>query len=151
MRLRCCWPLMALLWCGITQVSANENDLPPALAPWRNWVLADVANLGCPSPYDNASERIAVWPSTLELAVTTDGGSWTLELEAFGPSWLPLPGNAEAWPMAVTLDGEPAPVVARDGVPSIQVDPGRHEVTGAFRWSRLPERLAIPKPLASWA
>jgi hypothetical protein len=147
MRLRCCWPLMALLWCGITQVSANENDLPPALAPWRNWVLADVANLGCPSPYDNASERIAVWPSTLELAVTTDGGSWTLELEAFGPSWLPLPGNAEAWPMAVTLDGEPAPVVARDGVPSIQVDPGRHEVTGAFRWSRMPERLAIPKTI----
>jgi len=144
------WSRSALLVCLAAAVSpalAADGEIPAVLEPWRGWVLDDVANLGCPSPYDDAGERIAVWPSALELSVTAAGGSWTLDVDAFCRSWLPLPGNADAWPMAVTLDGKPAAVVARDGVPSIRVEPGRYVVGGEFRWSRLPERLAVPKAI----
>ena len=146
----CRWSRPALLACLAAAVSpalAADGEIPAALEPWRRWVLEDVANLGCPSPYDDASERIAVWPSALELSVTAAGGGWSLNVDAFCRSWLPLPGNADAWPMAVTLDGEPVAVVAREGVPSIRVEPGRYVVGGEFRWSRLPERLAVPKTI----
>jgi hypothetical protein len=123
---------------------AAEPVVPRALEPWKGWVLHDVANLGCPSPYDDARERLAVWPSGLSLDLKASEGRWTMPLEAFGRSWLPLPGSAETWPTSVTLNGEPVAVVAREGVPSIRVEPGRHLVAGEFRWSRLPERLAIP-------
>ena len=128
---------------GLTGAAA-EPDVPAPLAPWREWVLHDVANLGCPSPYDDASERIAIWPSRLELDLVAQGGGWRLSLEAFGPSWVPLPGDADAWPQEVLLDGQPVAVVARKGVPSIRVTKGRHSVQGTFLWSRLPERVPVP-------
>lgn len=124
--------------------AAGQPEVPQPLEPWREWVLSDVANLGCPSPFDDANERIAVWPSKLRLEVMAGGGNWRLELKAFGPSWLPLPGNADAWPQEVLLDGEAAAVVARGDVPSIRVSTGSHTVAGSFGWKRLPERLAVP-------
>jgi hypothetical protein len=124
------------------------SDIPAALEPWRGWVLHGVADIGCPSPYDDAAARIAIWPSALAADLTAEGGRWSLQLEAFGPAWLPLPGSADAWPQDVRLDGRPVAVVARDGVPSLRVEPGRHAVAGTFAWRRMPERLAVPAALA---
>ena len=126
---------------------AAEPDLPAPLEPWRGWVLHDVKNLGCPSPYNDPNMRIAVWPSVLDLDLTATGGRWKLEVRAFGRSWLPLPGDADAWPTEVLLDGQPVAVVGRDGVPSLQLEPGQHTVSGGFFWRQLPERLAVPETI----
>ena len=151
MRMWMLWRLVLLLPLASGLIEsvgqAAEPVVPQALEPWKGWVVHDVANLGCPSPYNDARERLAVWPSALSLDLKDSEGRWTLRLEAFGRSWLPLPGSAETWPVSVTLDGEPVAVVPHDGVPSIRVKPGRHLVSGGFRWSRLPERLAIPNTI----
>ena len=38
----------------------------------------------------------------------------------------------------------PAPVVARDGVPSLRLAPGNYTVAGRFKWSTRPESLPLP-------
>lgn len=126
---------------------SQEPSLPAPLEPWKGWVLRDVKHLGSPSPYDDAATRIAVWPSTLMLDLEAAGGRWQLNVRAFGRTWLPLPGDADTWPQDVLLDGEPAAVVAHEGVPSLVLEEGEHQVAGSFVWSRLPERLAVPSAI----
>lgn len=145
------WGLMLFSVCAgrVTEAAEAPADLaiPAALAPWREWVLRDVEHLGSPSPYDDPNERIAIWPSRLVLDLTAPGGRWSLELEAFDRTWVPLPGNAEAWPQQVMLNGVPAAVLSRDGVPSVRVEAGLHTLVGEIAWGRAPERLAVPAAL----
>ena len=118
--------------------------VPAPLDPWREWVLHGVADAGCPSPYDDASTRLAVWPSAFNLELTPDGGSWQMEVRAFAETWLPLPGDADTWPEGVHLDDEAVPVVPRADGPSIRLPTGRHRVRGVFTWPEQPERIAVP-------
>jgi hypothetical protein len=142
------WGLMLVVACACRSADAAEvpadPTIPAALAPWREWVLRDVQHLGAPSPYDDASERIAIWPSRLALDLTPSGGRWTLGVEAFDRTWVPLPGNAESWPQQVMLDGVPVAVLSRDGVPAVRVEAGLHRLVGEIAWGRFPEQLAVP-------
>lgn len=130
-------------------LSADEAGpaVPPALEPWRGWVLAGEKSVGCPSPYDSGTERICVWPSTLALECGREGGTWRLEVRAFADAWLALPGDGESWPTGVSLDGQPVAVVFRDGAPSLRVPAGVHGVSGGFSWKEPPEKLAIPRTI----
>lgn len=145
------WGLvLSWVWCAPAAVAAGseaEPAIPAPLEPWRDWVLRDVEHLAAPSPYNDARQRIAIWPSALVLDLTATGGTWTLAVEAFDRTWVPLPGNAEAWPQQVMMDGLLVPVVAQDGVPAVRVEPGRHSLDGSFTWERAPERLAVPAAL----
>jgi hypothetical protein len=140
--------LMTLALVG-AKVRAAEDlpALPPALERWQEWVLHGVADVGCPSPYDDAKTRLPLWPATLSLAVDGQGGSFELVVRAFAPAWLPLPGDADTWPEQVELDEEKVPVVARDGLPSVRLAAGSHRVRGRFSWQGPPERIAIPSSI----
>jgi hypothetical protein len=138
-----CVALIASLGSDPQRLAADDG-VPPALEPWRAWVLRDVADAGSPSPYDDAASRLPLWPSTLRFDVADGDGEWELSAQAFAETWLPLPGDADTWPDAVQLDGEAVAVVAHDGVPSIRVPPGPHSIRGRFVWRVQPERVAIP-------
>ncbi|MFM7115522.1 MAG: hypothetical protein ACKO0N_02720, partial [Planctomycetota bacterium] len=125
----------------------TDNSIPEPLKPWKDWVLWDSPLLASPAPYNSASERISIWPSTLELSLGAQGGEWKLQVRAFSPTWLPLPGNEECWPQAVQLDNQIVPVVSREGVPSINLAPGLHSVSGNFVWREQPEKIAIPSAI----
>ena len=62
----------------------------------------------------------------------------------YAETWMSLPGNLEHWPQDVRVNGAPAPVVARDGVPSLRLAPGSYTVAGRFSWSTRPESLPLP-------
>lgn len=124
-----------------------DKSIPEPLKPWKDWVLWDSPQLLSPAPYNSATERISIWPSTLELSLGAEGGQWQLQVRAFGPTWLPLPGNEECWPQAVQLDNQIVPVVSREGVPSINLSPGLHTVSGNFIWKQQPEKIAIPSAI----
>ena len=124
-----------------------EPSIPEPLRPWKDWVLWGESQLTSPAPYNSVEQRISVWPSTLELSLGAQAGEWKLQVRAFSPTWLPLPGNDECWPQAVQLDNQIVPVVSRNGVPSIFLTPGLHAVAGGFIWKQQPEKIAIPSAI----
>jgi len=81
------------------------------------------------------------------LTLTADQGeaSWQIQVRAFEETWVPLPGDGRTWPFNVRSNDEPVPVVTRDGIPSVRLPAGVHNLTGEFRWSGMPQRIAVPK------
>ena len=120
-----------------------REEVPGPLAPWIDWVLRGHEAERCPL-LQGAGTRSCLWPSRLELALGDAGGRFSQELFADIESWAPLPGDAKRWPQAVSLDGQPAPVVERGGRPGVRLGPGLHRLRGAFAWASLPQLLEIP-------
>ncbi len=145
--------VLCLLWMMVLSMSiqarlaADDTVFPAPLEAWQSWVLRDVADAGSPSPYDDASVRLPLWPSALRLNVAAATGEWEVVVKAFNETWLPLPGDADTWPEAVSVDGQPVPVVAHDRTPSIRLSAGQHAVRGQFIWQQPPERIAIPSSI----
>ena len=123
---------------------AAESVIPEALQAWENWVLRGDTDSTAPPVYNNAGQRISIWPSKLTLNATPKKSVFDISVRVFAPAWLPLPGNAEAWPQNVKLNGETVVVVEQDGRPATKLEPGLHQVTGELLWDRMPQRLSIP-------
>lgn len=129
---------------------AADSKLPVALEDWRGWVLAGEEYRQCPwlatpgaTPGSPGAYHCA-WPGRLVLSVDARGGkfrqTWRVEAE----SWVALPGNAEQWPLDVTIDGRPGAIVAREGAPRARLAAGEHQIAGRFEWTARPESLAVP-------
>jgi len=58
------------------------------------------------------------------------------------------PGNDKRWPLDVTVDGKRTVVIPREGVPSVELEPGDHVIAGVFAWDSLPESLQVPAQTA---
>lgn len=130
-------------------IAGNASDhhdprVPAVLQPWQNWVQWDVKDAAAPAVFNNAGERIALWPARLAIKANADKGSFLVTARVFTAAWLPLPGNAETWPQEVRVDGKPAVVIERGGRPATRLEPGVREVSGTLPWRTMPQRLAIP-------
>lgn len=137
-----CW--LCSLGTSPSWAQLPDSTIPEPLRPWKDWALWNSPDFGSPSPYDSATERIGIWPSALEISVGSKSAEWQLQVRAFSPSWLPLPGSEECWPQAIELDNQVVPAVAHAGVPSILIGPGLHTVKGQFSFPEQPEKIAIP-------
>ncbi len=149
-RVRLALPLLLVL--GAAGPSIAQVAVPPELRGWEDWALHGHEAHRCPwlVPGEPArdEQRICAWPSALELQVDERGARFSQHWQVAAESWLPLPGNAENWPEAVTADGAPAPLVAHDGAPALRLAPGAHTVVGVFHWARRPELLSLPPSVA---
>jgi len=141
------WLTLGLIL-GALPASCRSDEpvpaIPAPLEPWRDWVLEGIPHRASPATFNDAQQRIAVWPRELRLEVEPQSATWELTVRAFDRGWLTLPGDDRIWPRDVLLNDQPVPVVARAGLPALRLTPGTHTVTGRFAWSRLPEQLAIP-------
>ena len=126
----------------------SANAIPHALEDWQAWALKDQEFRRCPflAGADASSESSyrCAWPERLQLTVDTHGGRFAQHWQVYSDSWVPLPGDLEHWPQAVELDGKPAPLVARDGIPFVLLTPGSHALNGTWSWEARPETLSIP-------
>ncbi len=129
---------------------AADPPLPVVLEGWRGWVMAGEEYRQCPwlaAPGSSAVDQRAyhcAWPGRLALAVTARGGEFHQGWQVEADSWVALPGNAEQWPLDVTIDGRAGAIVARDGVPYARLAAGEHRIAGRFEWTTRPESLAVP-------
>ncbi|WPL15641.1 hypothetical protein Thiowin_00547 [Thiorhodovibrio winogradskyi] len=155
------WPRLLLLgWLVSTlqvvpALAAEQQDglaIPPALTPWAPWVLRDAEWRDCPlAPASSAKSalgsqgRLCLWPGTLRLEADAEGGRFTQDWRLYAPGWVPLPGDEQAWPQQVRVNGEPRPVLAREGRPAVFLPPGDYALAGTFLWSRLPDGLQLPE------
>ncbi|HDP88403.1 MAG TPA: hypothetical protein ENN42_00340 [Thioalkalivibrio sp.] len=127
-----------------SQAALDPETVPEPLRPWQAWVLQGHEDLACPFLYNSASARQCAWPTTLSVEATAAGARFSQGWQNYLEGWLYLPGDAERWPQDVTLDGEPAVVVERNGRPAVFTGPGMHRLAGRFAWPQLPEQLAVP-------
>jgi hypothetical protein len=141
-----------ILICLLLPFAARSADVfvPEELQGWQEWVLHDKDYRDCPFYFNGGaaarSDFLCAWPGLLDIAVDGDGGrfsqQWTVYAE---DAWLPLPGSDDYWPHEVTVNGNAAVVVERDGLPAVRVAPGRHRLSGSFGWDERPGVLAVPR------
>src|ERR1700722_2397909 len=125
-----------------------QSPLPKELEGWQSWVQDGLEFRHCPffANTDGSAEsnRVCAWPGRLALELNQSGGKFSQTWVSFAEGWVPLPGNLEYWPRAVTVNGVIAAVVARDDIPQIRVSEGSFAIAGNFAWVKRPESLPIP-------
>ena len=149
-RLVACICACAALACIAGHGQGRETHVPGDLQDWQDWVLHGEEHRRCPFLYNSAAttrgDFICAWPGQLDLSVAADGGrfeqAWTVHGDE---QWVPLPGSGKIWPRQVTVAGSGVEVVLRDGVPSIRLQPGKHQLNGAFAWDERPAMLDVPR------
>lgn len=131
-----------LLVAALNAWGAADPYVPPELESWRAWVLEDHDQVQC--PHVRELGFTCVWPGALSLSIDGDGGAFEQSWRVFAPGWVMLPGDAESWPLDVTVNGEPAPIAQRGNQPALYLEPGEYTISGRFDWERPPERLLVP-------
>ena len=128
-----------------------EEQVPAPLKPWVDWVSQGNEHKRCPFMYSSFEQFYCAWPDELNLALDGSGGEFRQQWQVYAESWLLLPGDSRYWPSDVTLNGKPALVVSRNGIPAIEVSKGTYAIQGRFKWQGLPESLALPEATALMA
>ncbi len=128
--------------------SQPTPDVPPALAPWRNWVLYGEEFRSCPvrngTPPGQSANHVCAWPGALSVEVGAASAKFEQSWNVYADTWVPLPGNAQLWPADIMVGGSSEPVVLRDGRPMLRLTRGTHRISGAFAWSMRPASIPIP-------
>lgn len=122
----------------------KSPDIPPALEPYRAWVLHGEQTFGCVRRHD---QPYCTWPATLELELTETGGRFAQRVQVDrDETTFELPGARGRFPLDVRVGTRVVPVIeGPSGKPSIVLDRGTHAVSGRFEWKSLPERLEVPR------
>ncbi|MCW5558321.1 MAG: hypothetical protein KIT22_10880, partial [Verrucomicrobiae bacterium] len=121
-----------------------ERVIPESLRPWESWATWNDVHRNCPTPYSDPKTHRCFWPSRLTLQAGTTGARFDVSVTVYGPSWMPLPGGAEAWPVTVRSNGVPVPVLEHEGHPAVPLTAGEVRLEGEFRWDSMPQRLRLP-------
>src|SRR5690606_17822791 len=121
---------------------------PAALGNWEGWLRDKHPDLDCPRIAAQLDRRRCVWPGRMLLRIEADGAQFEQNLQVSGVSWVALPGDADVWPLQVTVNGRPAPVLERDGLPALRLEPGDHLLRGRFHWISAPQFLRVPADAA---
>ena len=140
-----------MLICLLLPFTAQSAEVyvPDELQGWENWVLHEREYRDCPFYFNSGAaaqgDFVCAWPGLLDIAIAANGGRFSQHWSVYAEdAWLPLPGSGEHWPHEVTVNGDPAVVVERNGFPAVRVAPGRHRLAGSFGWDERPGVLPIP-------
>lgn len=118
----------------------SQEELPDSLRPWVPWVESELGEQACAHVGDS---RACVWPGRLVLALDSSGGEFRQQVSVGAKTSHVLPGQRGAWPQEVSVGGRELPVLAKDGVPLVELPAGEHEIKGRFEWERIPETLHV--------
>jgi hypothetical protein len=123
----------------------DPTRVPANLRQWLPWVLDELGDRSCPVVNN---EAVCAWPGRLFLDLDDNGGRFSLTVVADRETFVALPGAKTRWPLDVRMKSGAAIVLEQDGLPTVKLQPGAHEIEGRFQWAQLPETLSIPKQLA---
>lgn len=138
--------ICTLLLTAPVMTALSQPSLPRLLKDWTGWVTWDESrNEGKVTPFDNPQEVLPIWYSPVEIEANGNGGRFAFTVDASDHEWAPLPGDARTWPQQVTVDGQPATVVSRGGIPCIEFRRNQSRtIEGRFRWTNIPQSIRIP-------
>ena len=113
--------LLPALGHAAPQPPVSVKEIPAALKPWEAWATWGEEHRLCPTPYSDAAKHLCFWPSRLNLQAAGGGGKFDLTVTVFHETWVPLPGNADVWPLDVRANGAPVAVLEREGNPAVRL------------------------------
>ncbi len=154
-RLVACWLAFGCLFGSAALAEPlARSAVPDPLKSWIPWVLHGHEALACPQAYnsdgDNPADRTCVWPSRLELNVSTKGAAFRLEVQVFGTAArISLPGEPGKWPQSVKSDNAVLAVSSSADRPTALLAAGNHVVTGIVPWTQVPEDIMLPRNVGS--
>ena len=132
--------------------AAASDPIPAVLRDWRGWVLKDQEFRACPlianAGAEEADDFVCAWPGRLALDADASGARFVQQWRVDATSWIALPGDTEDWPQDVTVNGQAAPVLERDGEPQLRLAPGSYRIEGRIPWQRRPQQLRVPTSVA---
>ena len=134
--------IFLLVTANVSASPISTTQIPEPLRPWVDWVMHDQTAPDCPYQY-NSKNRNCSWPSTLSLALSSSGGTFSQQWQIFDESLIRLPGDAEHWPQNVQSQQGELLVESRGGLPHLRLKAGIHTIQGFFRWSKLPKSLKV--------
>jgi hypothetical protein len=126
----------------------SPGDVPPSLRPWIPWAMHGSEQRACPRPQGSGDFGPCAYVGRLQLEASPRGGRFRQEVEVFAREAVPLPGDAQHWPLDVRDGATPVAVVEHDGVPAVFLGIGTHVLTGSFAWDTVPAALGVPDPAA---
>jgi hypothetical protein len=139
--------VMVFLFIQPSVCSAKQAlQVPEVLQPWVNWVLhGQEEQLDCIPRYNDAETLLCGWPSTLDLSLNDQGGTFSQTWLIHHEMRVALPGSPDLWPREIAVDGTGGQVLLQENEsPGLVLTPGRHTISGRFFWNSLPESLTIP-------
>ncbi len=144
-------------------IAQPTTEIPQSLQTWNEWVLHPHPDHECVWYYNYVvttdsiqTPSLCQWSSYFTLAINTKSeqeveGKFTQQWQLYSPGWITLPGSVSitaanaAYPQSVTINGQPAIVIERNGLPSVYVDTaGQMNVAGQLSWQHRPEFLQLP-------
>ena len=139
--------VLTTLWMTLlsTLPLSAQKQLPSVLEDWKDWATWEQQSEKTPFVYNDRTKFIKSWSSELNLSVQETSASFTFQTTVHTPTWITLPGNREAWPINVLANNEPIPVMANGNAPRIYLNEGTWNLSGAFRWDKMPQTLTLPK------
>jgi hypothetical protein len=121
--------------------------IPEPLKSWATWATWNDEHRACPTPYSDPNTHFCFWPSRFGLQVQKGGAQFDMVVTVFHETWLPLPGDANAWPLEVRVNGAAVPVLDHAGAPSVRLAAGTMRLEGAYRWDDIPQRIRLPREI----
>ncbi len=134
-----------ILWPALARAERlDPKQAPEPLRPWIAWVLDGKEEALCPSVQGSEETVHCAWPTTLSLTLGEKGGRFEQHWHLDARQWVPLPGDATRWPLEVAEGGKKLVVVEHGSLPSVELAPGDHAITGELAWDSLPDSLQVP-------
>ncbi|EPJ43438.1 MAG: hypothetical protein OFPII_41680 [Osedax symbiont Rs1] len=126
------------------KAAPNIVDAPAELQKWHGWILHQYPELNCSSSGGSQHQQ-CLWKSPINIQVTSQAIDFSLEVVAEKPEWLALPGDSEAWPKSVLVNGQAAKVMQRNRRPAIFLGTGEFKIKGTIALAAIPLSLTLPK------
>jgi len=146
-----CLIVFAGLWSTtILAKPLTLEQVPEPLKPWIGWVVEDHPERRCPFQFNSFEQNRCIWPSQLRLDLAPQRGRFASAWQVYGESWINLPGDSKHWPQNVQVNGKPALVMDKQGVPTLWLSapnqqPATFQISGEFLWDGIPDNLKLPE------
>lgn len=133
-----------------TAERTSEFYVPPALETWVKWVEERSPNRLCALLGTSAQCH---WSGRVSLKLDQTGGTFSYFVTADRALAVTLPGGQGLWPLQVksvmaNKEKVNVAVLESNGLPTVWLEKGEHNLIGEFSWSHLPDYLALPKDVA---
>ena len=124
-----------------------DTPVPPTLESWVPWVMHN-SSYNCPRPINEDENRSCGLAGTLRLSVDANGANFSQQSLRYTQGKIELPGSSDsAWPVEVSVNGNPAAVLPGNNGPVVYVAAGPARIVGRFAWAKAPERLRVPSSM----